>query len=179
MSSAQNNGSGQYSANFSCALTFSATLILGAPRVEARQQIAEGVFTATESGSPIELTAWAEPVRAVLKMAHGGLEQAPVLPRTYRFLVNVGGFEIAGVMAAHRDVFKNEIDHVEKQMLPHSAVKLSLSAVEVGVRELEDWGKVLQLRKSLRVSKNDRPVFFVVLSNGPVKRFYPFFVDRQ
>jgi hypothetical protein len=72
----------------------------------AEQRFIEGVFTATESGAPIELIAYAEPQRVgMLKMGHGFLEDAPILPRTYRFLVNVPGFAPIAVLAVNKDVF--------------------------------------------------------------------------
>jgi hypothetical protein len=157
-----------------------AAALLTASPAAARQKFIEGVFTATESGAPIELIAWAEPYRGgVLKMGHGFLEDAPVLPRTYRFLVNVGGFSVVGVLAVNQDVFKRELDRLDSKMLPHSAVKLNISTVEVGVPELEDWDKVLRLRKSLKATEDKQLVFFLVLHNGTVSRFYPFFLDRQ
>lgn len=154
-----------------------ATWLLGSPAA-AEQKFIEGVFTATESGSPIELIAWAEAQRGVLKMRQGFLEDAPILPRTYRFLVNVGGFDLAGVLAVNHDVFEKELDRLNSKMLPHSAQKLNVKTIEVGVPELEDWDKVLRLRKSLEATTDKPLVCFLVLSNGPVKRFYPFFVDR-
>lgn len=147
-------------------------------RAAAEQRFAEGVFTATESGSPLELIAWAEPASGRLKMAHGFLEDAPILPRTYRFLVNVGGFSLARVMAVNQDVFEQQLDRLEIKMLPHSAVKLNIRTVEVGIPELEDWDKVLRLRKSLKAAADKPLVFFLVLHNGAVTRYYPFFIDQ-
>ena len=153
-------------------------MALVATPLSARQKFIEGVFTATESGAPVELIAWAEPVRGVLKMSHGFLEDAPILPRTYRFLVNVGGFNIAGVLAVNRDVFTRQLDRLENKMLPHSAVKLNIQTVEVGVPELEDWTSVLQLRKNMKAMPDKPLVLFIVLTNGAVTRFYPFFIDQ-
>lgn len=147
--------------------------------IASEQKFIEGVFTATESGAPIELIAWAESQRGVLKMSHGFIEDAPILPRTFRFLVNVAGFDLAGVLAVNQDVFSKQFERLDSKMLPHSAVKLNIRTVEVGVPELEDWDKVLRLRMSMKAT-NDKPlVLFIVLSNGPVTRFYPFFIDRQ
>jgi len=160
-------------------MAFSAVSLIAGP-CEAEQKYIEGVFTATESGAPIELIAWAEPARpGVLKMGHGFLEDAPILPRTYRFLVNVGGFDVIGVLAVNHDVFKVSLEHLDSKMLPHSTVKLNVKTAEIGVPELEDWERVLRLRKSLKATFDKPLVFFIVLSNGMVKRFYPFYVDRQ
>jgi hypothetical protein len=158
------------------ALVAAAFLVAGP--AGAKQRFVEGVFTATETGAPLELIAWAEPVSGRLKMAHGFLEDAPILPRTYRFLVNVGGFSLAGVMAVNQDAFNRQLDRLETKMLPHSAVKLNIRTVEVGVPELEDWDKVLRLRKSLRATAEKPLVFFLILHNGAVTRYYPFFVDQ-
>jgi hypothetical protein len=151
--------------------------LLGGP-VAAEQRFIEGLFSATESGTPIELIAWAEGQRGVLKMAHGFLEDAPILPRTYRFLANVGGFAVVGVLAVNRDVFTTELDRLNSKMLPHSAVKLNIKTVEIGVPELEDWDKVLRLRKSMNATADKPLVLFIVLSNGVLRRYYPFFIDR-
>jgi hypothetical protein len=157
-----------------------ATVSLVAGPCEAEQKYIEGVFTATESGAPIELIAWAEPLRAgMLKMGHGFLEDAPILPRTYRFLVNVGGFDVIGIVAVNQDVFKEPLDRLDSKMVPHSTVKLNVNTVEIGAPELEDWEKILRLRKSLKATFEKPLVFFIVLSNGMVKRFYPFYLDRQ
>lgn len=156
-----------------------AACILSSP-LAAEQRFIEGVFTATESGTPIELIAWAEPLRAGhLKMGHGFLEDAPVLPRTYRFLVNVSGFDIIAVIAVSKDAFSQPLDRLNSKKLPHTTTKLNVQTAEVGVPELEDWDKVLRLRKSLKASEDKPLVFFIVLSNGIVSRFYPFFIDRQ
>ena len=58
--------------------------------VAARQKFVSGLFTATENGAPIELIAWAESTgTGQLRMANNSfLDDAPILPRTYRFLVN-------------------------------------------------------------------------------------------
>ena len=147
--------------------------------VVAEQKFIEGVFTATESGTPIELIAWAESEHGALKMAHGFLDDAPVLPRSYRFLVNIGGYQVVGVMAVNQDVFRTQLDRLEKKMLPFSAVKLNIRTVEVGVPELEDWDQVLRLRKRLKATDDKQLVLFLLLHNGAVTRFYPFFIDRQ
>jgi len=163
----------------SLALMIAATFIPGTPAA-GRQRFIEGVFTGTESGTPIELIAWAEPLRAGhLKMGHGFLEDAPVLPRTYRFLVNVSGFDVVAVMAVNKDVFSKPLDRLDSRTLPHTTTKLNVQTVEIGVPELEDWDKVLRLRKSMKASDDKPLVLFIVLSNGIVSRFYPFFIDRQ
>jgi hypothetical protein len=154
-------------------------LTLVAAPVSARQRFVEGVFTATESGAPVELIAWAEPMTAgMLKVTQGFLDDAPILPRTYRFLVNVGGYNLIGVLAVNKDIFTQQLDRLNSKMLAHSAVKLNVQTVEVGIPELENWDQVLRLRKSLKATEDKPLVFFLVLSNGAVKRFYPFFVDR-
>jgi hypothetical protein len=163
----------------SVALVIAATLTPGIPAA-TEQRFIEGVFTATEGGTPIELIAWAEPLRAGhLKMGHGFLEDAPVLPRTYRFLVNVPGFAVIAVIAVNKDVFSQRLDRLDSKTLPHTTTKLNVQTAEIGVPELEDWDKVLRLRKNLKASEDKPLVLFIVLSNGMVSRFYPFFIDRQ
>jgi hypothetical protein len=146
----------------------------------AKQRFVEGVFTATESGKPLELIAWAEPLgnSGILRMGHGFLEDAPILPRTFRFLVNVGGFDVIAVLAVNKDVFSQQLDRLDSKILPHTTTKLNIQTVEIGVPELEDWEKVLRLRKSMKASDDKPLVLFIVLSNGMVRRFYPFFIDR-
>jgi hypothetical protein len=110
----------------SITLAFAATCILSSP-VAAEQRFIEGVFTATESGAPLELIAWAEPLRdGVLKMGHGFLDDAPVLPRTFRFLVNVPGFDPIAVLAVNKDVFARPLDRLESKILPHTTTKLNI-----------------------------------------------------
>jgi len=160
-------------------MSLTLAMALLATPLSARQQFIEGVFTATDSGDPLEMIAWAEPLRGgMLKMAHGFLEDAPILPRTYRFLVNVAGFNMAGVLAVNQDVFSTQLDRLESTMLPHSAVKLNIRTVEVGVPELEDWNKVQRLRKSMKATTDKPLILFIVLTNGVVTRFYPFFIDQ-
>ena len=45
-------------------------------------------------------------------------------------------------------------------MLPHTTVKLNIQTVEIGVPELEDWDKVLRLRKNLKASEGKPLVLF-------------------
>jgi hypothetical protein len=159
------------------AVAVTAAFALALP-VAAKQQFVTGVFTATEAGPPLELIAWADARAGKLRLSHGFLEDAPILPRTYRFLVNVPFYDVVGVLAVNKDVFSQPLDRLESRMLPHTTVKLNVQTVEIGVPELEDWEKVLRLRKSLKAT-NDKPlVLFLVLTNGIVNRFYPFFIDR-
>lgn len=160
-------------------VTLTFLIALAATPGFARQNFIQGVFTATESGAPIELIAWAEPTSlGSLKITQGFLDDAPILPRTYRFLVNVGGFNLIGVLAVNKDVFTQQLDRLNSRMLPHSAVKLNVQTLEVGIPELEDWDKVQRLRKSVKATPDKPAVYFLILSNGPIKRFYPFFIDR-
>jgi hypothetical protein len=160
-------------------LSLAFAIVLLAEPLAASQRFIEGVFTATESGAPVELIAWAEPKQpGVLKIAHGFIEDAPILPRTYRFLVNVGGYSVLGVLAVNKDVFTEPLERLDSKMLPHTTVKLNIQTVEIGVPELEDWDKVLRLRKNLKATDDKPLVLFLVLTNGAVKRFYPFFIDR-
>jgi hypothetical protein len=168
-------------ANFPCpaAIAFSAAFLIANPRA-AEQKYVEGVFTATESGTPLELIAWAAPMGAgMLKMEQGFLEDAPVLPRTFRFLVNVSGFDVIAVVAVNKDAFAEPLDRLESKVLPHTTTKLNIQAVEIGVPELEDWDKVIRLRQNMKATQDKPLVLFIVVSNGIVKRFYPFFIDRQ
>jgi hypothetical protein len=159
-------------------VVIAATFVLTDP-ASAGQRFIEGVFTATESGTPLELIAWAEPLRAgTLRMGHGFLEDAPILPRTFRFLVNVSGFDVVAVVAVNKDVFSQSLGRLESKTLPHTTTRLNIRTVEIGVPELEDWNKVLRLRQGLKASDDKPLVFFIVLSNGMVSRFYPFFIDR-
>jgi len=109
----------------------------------------------------------AEPLRDdVLRMGHGFLEDAPVLPRTFRFLVNVPGGDPIAVLAVNKDVFARPLDCLESKILPHTITKLNIRTVEIGVPEPEDWDTVLRLRKNLKASDDKPLVLFMVLSNG-------------
>ena len=143
------------------------------------QKFIEGLWLGTESGDVIELIAWAEPQPyRPWKMANGSLEDAPVLPRTYRILNSLPAWRTVSVVAATTDVFKVDPDRFETLPLPFSAVKLTVSTVEIGIPELERYENVLRLRKSLRATADKPLYFFLALSNGVVTRFYPFRVDR-
>ena len=147
---------------------------------EARAQgFIEGLWLGTESGDVIELIAWAEPQRyRPWKMANGSLEDAPVLPRTYRILNSMPAWRTAGVVAATTDVFEVDPERFETVELPFSAVKLTVTTVEIGIPELENYENVLRIRRTLK-AKPDKPVyFFLALYNGVVTRFYPFRIDR-
>lgn len=161
------------------ATLFAAIALAGAPLQAGHQGFIEGLWLGTESGDVIELIAWAEPQRyRPWKMANGSLEDAPVLPRTYRILNSMPAWRTAGVFAATTDVFKVDPDRNETLQLPFSAVKLTITTVEIGIPELEKYENVLRMRKTLR-AKPDKPLyFFLALNNGVVTRFYPFRIDR-
>jgi hypothetical protein len=158
---------------------FVISLALLFPRETRAQQFIEGVWLGTESGAVIELIAWAEPGRfGTLRMANGSLEDAPVIPRTYRILSSLPAWQPAGVIMATTDVFAKEFDRVDKVDLPFSATKLSISAVEIGIPALEKWENVVRMRRNLKAS-GDRPLYaFLMLTNGNIARLYPFRVDR-
>lgn len=153
-------------------------MLFTAPTARA-QKFIEGLWLGTESGDVIELIAWAEPQGfRPWKMANGSLEDAPVLPRTYRILNSMPAWQAVGVVAATTDVFKIDPDKFEILQLPFSAVKLTITTVEIGIPELEKYENVLRIRKSLRATP-DKPVYFyLALHNGVVTRFYPFRIDR-
>lgn len=124
------------------------------------------------------MIAFAESLRSgVLRMGHGSLEDAPVVPRTYRFLLNLGGFDVVNVLAVTSAAFKQPLDRVEHRFFPVSRVKLTVSTTELGVPELERGENVLRLRKSLRASEDTPLIFFLVVNNNMVTRLYPFFVN--
>jgi hypothetical protein len=158
-----------------CLLT---VLSVAAPRGHA-QQFLEGLWLGTEGGGVIELIAWAEPDRyRPWRMANGSLDDTPVIPRTYRILNSMPAWRTIGVVAATTDAFTKDPDRLETLQLPFSAVKLTVSTVEIGVPELEKWENVLRLRKTLRATPEKPLYFFLALNNGVVTRFYPFRVDR-
>jgi hypothetical protein len=148
--------------------------------LSARQRFIEGVFTATDAGTPIELIAWAETTRAgVFRVHNGSLEDAPNLPRTYRFLVNMGSYDVIGVLATTTAVFSKPLDTLDRKDLPFSNTKLAIATHEIGVPELEDWARVERLRKSLKATPEQPMIFFLILTNGANVRYYPFFIDRK
>jgi hypothetical protein len=155
-----------------------ATMLFATPSARA-QKFIEGLWLGTESGDVIELIAWAEARRfRPWQMANGSLEDAPVLPRTYRILNSMPAWRAVGVVATTTDVFKVDPDRFETLELPFSAVKLTITTVEIGIPELERYENVLRIRKTLRATA-DKPVyFFLALNNGVVTRFYPFRIDR-
>ena len=143
------------------------------------QRFITGIFTASESGAPIELIAWAETSRAgVFSMANGSLEDAPILPRTYRMLVNMGSYDIIGVLAVTTEVFKKPLDRLAHENLKFSRVMLGVSTFEIGVPLLEDWEKVQRLRRNLKGTIDNPVVYFLIITNGANVRYYPFFIDR-
>ena len=145
----------------------------------SEQKFLEGLWLGVESGGVIELIAWAEPGRfGIWKMANGSLEDAPVIPRTYRILASLPAWKVINVVVATTDVFTETFDRIESVSLPFSAVHLSISAVEIGVPALENWDNVLRMRKSLKASEEKPLYVFLVLHNGTTSRYYPFRVDR-
>lgn len=147
--------------------------------VGASQKFITGLFTATESGAPIELIAWAQTTNAgTFRMENGSLEDAPILPRTYKFLVNLGSYDVIGVLATTTEVMSKPLDRMERRDLPFSTVKLAVTTNEIGVPELEHWDRVQRLRKSLRASAQHPLIFFLIVTNGANVRYYPFFIDR-
>ncbi|HYE86380.1 MAG TPA: hypothetical protein VEA16_08490 [Vicinamibacterales bacterium] len=109
---------------------------------------------------------------------NGSLDDAPILPRSYRFLVNLGTYNVLGVIATTTEVFKKPGDQLELKRLPSSQVRLAVSTFEVGVPELEDWSKVQRLRKSLKASAEYPLICFLLVTNGANTRYYPFFIDQ-
>ena len=152
---------------------------VAAPLRAGEQKFLDGLWLGTESGAVIELIAWAEIQRfRPWRMANGSLEDAPVIPRTYRILSSMPAWKPAGVIMATPDVFSKDFDRVESVELPFSATKLSISTVEIGIPALEKWENVLRMRKSLKAT-DDKPLYaFLMLTNGAIVRLYPFRVDR-
>jgi hypothetical protein len=123
-----------------CALLVAAISLSGSTLQAGYQGFIEGLWLGTESGDVIELIAWAESRRfRPWQMANGSLEDAPVLPRTYRILNSMPAWKAVGVVAATTDVFKIDPDRFETLELPFSAVKLTISTVEIGIPELEKY----------------------------------------
>jgi hypothetical protein len=154
-------------------------LVIATAPAPRAQQFLEGLWLGTEGGDVIELIAWAEPRRYLpWQMANGSLDDAPVLPRTYRILNSMPAWRVISVVAATTDAFARDPDRLETLQLPFSAVKLSVSTVEIGIPELEKWDNVLRMRKTLRATAEKPLYFFLALNNGVVTRFYPFRIDR-
>jgi len=156
-----------------------AVSIVTTPLRTGEQQFLEGLWLGTESGAVIELIAWAETNGfRPWRMANGSLEDAPVIPRTYRILCSMPAWKPAGVVMATPDVFSKDFDRVESVELPFSATKLSISTIEIGIPALEKWENVLRVRKNLKAT-DDKPLYaFLMLTNGSIVRLYPFRVDR-
>ena len=148
--------------------------------LSANQKFITGLFTATENGTPIEMIAWAESLRTgVFKMENGSLDDAPVLPRTYRFLLNISGFEAVQILAATGDIFSKGLEGLDHRTFPFTVTRLAIDTFEIGIPQLENWDNVVRLRKSLRVTQSKPLIFFLIVTNGTVTRAYPFFIDRQ
>lgn len=161
------------------ALSLLIAVALMPDRVAARQKFIEGIFMETEDGSPVEMIAWAESLRSgVLVMERGSLEDAPVVPRTYRILMSLGGWQVVNVLAVNSEVFSKPLDRLESRVFPVRRYRVSIDRFEHSVPELEAWENVQRLRKSLKASEQHPLVMFLVVTNGAVTRLYPFFVDR-
>jgi hypothetical protein len=160
-------------------LTVLIALGVGASVHAREQKFIEGLWLGVEDGGVIELIAWAEAVRyRPWRMANGSLEDAPVIPRTYRILSSMPAWKLVAVVVATPDVFIKDSDRIETLPLPFSATKLSTSAFEIGIPALEHWERVQSLRKTLRAT-DDKPMYvFLTLTNGTINRMYPFRVDR-
>lgn len=162
-------------------LVLVASLGIAATAAGARgQRFLEGLWLGTESGEVIELIAWAETQsHRPWRMANGSLEDAPVIPRTYRILNSMPAWRTVGVVAATTDVFTLDSDRHETLQVPFSAVNLTISTVEIGIPQLERWENVvLRMRRTFRAAADKPLYFFLVLNNGVVTRFYPFRIDR-
>jgi hypothetical protein len=160
-------------------LVVSLALSLSAP-VAARQKFIDGLFMGTESGNPIELIAWAESQSTgTLRMANSSLEDAPVLPRTYRALLNMGSYDLIAVLAITRDVFSKPLDRLERRELRYSVTRLAVTTYEIGIPDLEDWDKIQRLRKNLKATPDNPMIVFLIVSNGANVRYYPFFIERN
>lgn len=160
---------------------FSIVLLLTVllPQQIRAQQFIEGLWLGVESGGVIELIAWAETVRyRPWHMANGSLEDAPVIPRTYRILSSMPAWKVVGVVVTTTGVFTKDPERLETIPVPFSAVRLSTTTYEIGIPALEKWENVVRMRKNLKAT-DDRPLYvFLVLTNGPVVRMYPFRVER-
>ena len=155
-------------------------LAIAASPLRAReQQFIEGLWLGVEDGGVIELIAWAETVRyGAWRMANGSLEDAPVIPRTYRILSSMPEWKVVAVVVTTTEVFTKESERVEMVTLPFSATKLSTTAFEIGIPALEQWENVVRMRKNLKASDAKPMYVFLTLTNGTITRMYPFRVDR-
>jgi hypothetical protein len=160
-------------------LTMVVAMTILAPLRAREQQFLEGLWLGVESGGVIELIAWAETVRHLpWKMANGSLEDAPVIPRTYRILSSMPAWKVVGVVMVTSDIFVKDPERVDNIPLPFSATRLSTTAFEIGIPALEKWENVLRYRKQLKAT-DDQPLYcFITLTNGTIVRMYPFRVDR-
>ena len=69
-------------------------------------------------------------------------------------------------------------DRFETLELPFSAVKLTISTVEIGIPELEHYDNVVADAPTAQGHGHKPLYFFLELNNGVVYRFYPFRIDR-
>ncbi len=160
-------------------LTLVVVALVAAPLRAREQKFIEGLWLGVESGEVIELIAWAETARHLpWKMANGSLEDAPVIPRSYRILSSMPAWKVVGVVMATTDVFVKEFDRVDTIPLPFSATMLSTTAFEIGIPALENWENVVRLRKRLKATEAKPLYVFLTLTNGTIVRMYPFRVDR-
>ena len=154
-------------------------MIATAPAPRA-QQFLEGLWLGTEGGDVIELIAWAEPRRYLpWQMANGSLDDAPVLPRTYRILNSMPAWRAIAVVAATADAFAKDPRPTRN---PAVAVQRSEADGQHGQRSAS-----LNSRSGRTCCACARPsgplpekplYFFLALNNGVVTRFYPFRIDR-
>ena len=153
--------------------------IAAAPLRARGQKFLDGLWLGVEDGGVIELIAWAETVRyGAWRMANGSLEDAPVIPRTYRILNSMPEWRVVAVVVTTTEVFIKESERVEMVTLPFSATRLSTTAFEIGIPALEQRENVVRMRKNLKANEAKPMFVFLTLTNGTVTRMYPFRVDR-
>lgn len=158
-------------------------VLAGGVPAHTQSQYQPGVFVATSDG-PVELTAFAVQASTgireisrdgrigILRMEHGSLENAPLVPDVQRFLVNLPSYFPAGVMVATTAFFGDE--RAERRDLPIATQRLGMWAFEVRAADLEQPATIARLLESVRASDHEPGYVFVVIGGHEMMpRFYP------
>jgi hypothetical protein len=145
-------------------------LTLPATRAVAQTRYVDGVFVRTAEGVT-ELIAYAEPTHGRLRMAHGDLEQAPVVFELQGILSSLPHWRPIGVFVGTSALFEDE--RAERRQLPIAVRMMNVYAVEVRAATLERREELIPWLAAVRASADSPGYAFVVLRMESLTRYYP------
>ena len=134
------------------------------------------LVTSTER---IPLKTYAELMNSgVLRISSGARKDIPTIPNFDSIRCSLTGWRPMAVMAASEALFTSE--KAERRLLPIATRPVGVSAVTVRVSDLESRARIAEIQKAIGVPEGgDGAYFFVVLTSGDTRRYYPFRISPR